>query len=233
MWLLQNLGHNQFFYITNTMHDETQLWMTKPSGERGRGGQKKRRRVLGASGQVTHGDRDGVKEDVDVFRAPRILEDYTARNCASVVARPDDAAGLLPTGDALPPAAFFGSLMSSDSHDVNKLLSKLIVAEQKGLPGAGFRCHLPSYCCQHKVGSFIEAVTKYLGVHSPSFCIASLLCFQDISTELAKRVDKIFDEELEVSSPIGCFSAGHRWGMPGCEIYHGQVLCPRSQPSTT
>ena len=107
--LLQKLKSDdkKFFYITNTMHDETQLWMIQSFNKRKRG--KKRCRVLAASGQVTYGDCEGVKEDADVFRAPTIIEDYTALNCASVVARPDDAAGLLPTGDALPPAVFLAA----------------------------------------------------------------------------------------------------------------------------
>ena len=163
---------SEFFYITNTMHDETQLWV-KGKGRKTSG--KRRRRVLAVSGQVTYGDGEGVKEDIDIIRTPRILEDYTARNCASVVARPDDVAGLLPIGDARPPAAFLCSLMASDSHSVNKLLSKYIIAELKLWAGDGFCCHIPSYCCQHKVGSCIEAVTKQLGVYSPAFCIASVL----------------------------------------------------------
>ena len=54
------------FYITNTMFDETQLWVRMLRGGR-RLSRKKRRRVLAASGQVTWGDVGGPSEDAGFF----------------------------------------------------------------------------------------------------------------------------------------------------------------------
>ena len=188
------------FYITNTMHDETQLWL-RDLGKRKR---KKRRRVLAAFGQVTWGDESGVREDCDTFRVPAILPVYTAATCANVVAAPDDATGLLPRGSALPRVSYFASLMSTDSHSVNKLLSKLVVSQLEELrserPGCNF-FHLPSYCCQHKTGNTVESVTKYLQVYSPAFCVASLLTWGDVADDLCERIDRIIEQELLVVNP--------------------------------
>ena len=188
------------FYITNTMHDETQLWL-RDAGKRQR---KKRRRVLAAFGQVTWGDEAGVREDCDTFRIPAILADYTATACAAVVAAAKDATGILPRGSALPRVQYFASLMSIDSHSVNKLLSKLVVSQLQELrserPGCSF-FHLPSYCCQHKTGNVVESVTKYLQVYSPAFCVGSLLVWGDVSDDLCRRIDGIIERELVVVSP--------------------------------
>ena len=139
---------NGFFYITNAMHDETQLWLRRK--KKAKGG-KKRCRVLAASGQVSYGDIDRVKEDIDIIRQPEILPEYTALQCASALARPDDPTGLCPCSEVLPPAKFVGSLMATESHTDNKLVSKFVVAQPKRMPGSCLRCHAPSYCCQRKV----------------------------------------------------------------------------------
>ena len=193
---------SQAFYITNTMFDETQLWVCMQHEGR-RWSQKKRRRVLAASGQVTWGDVGGPREDADVFRPPVVLKDYTAACCASVVARGDDAAGLLPRGDARPQAKYHGSMMAADSHSVNKLLSKWVASELERLfpepEQASF--HLPSFCTQHKTGNVVEAVTKYLDLHKPAFCLASLLAFGDVAEDLGKLLQQVMSTELEIMTP--------------------------------
>ena len=81
----------------------------------------------------------------------------------NVLARGDDAAGLLPLGDARPQARYHGSMMAADSHSVNKLLSKWVVSEMERLFPDCRSFHLPSFCTQHKTGHVVEAVTKYFG----------------------------------------------------------------------
>ena len=197
---------SQAFYITNTMFDETQLWVSMSRvGRMPREGrkisQKKRRRVLAASGQVTWGDVGGPREDADVFRPPVVLQDYTAANCANVLARGDDAAGLLPLGDARPQAKYHGSMMAADSHSVNKLVSKMVASELERLFPDCRSFHLPSFCTQHKTGNVVSAVTKYLDLHKPAFCLASLLAFGDVASDLLKLLQQVMSNELEILTP--------------------------------
>ena len=115
------------FYITNNMFDETKLLVG--GFDRGR----KRQAVLAASGQVTWKPSDvDVIHDQDVIRPPTVLKQYTAATCRNVVAASDDPAGLVPcAGSGRPLARFIRSLMATDQHSVNVLLSKWTVAEQR------------------------------------------------------------------------------------------------------
>ena len=202
------------FYITNTMHDETQLWLRQPKRKKKsqtKRTAKMRHRILAAAGQVSYGFQDGVKEDIDIFRQPTVLPEYTARQCASTLARPEDPTGLCPSSDVLPPAKYVGVLMASDSHAVNKLVSKFTTSQlEQPVPGNPncLRCHIPAYCCQHKVGGCVEAVTKYLGVYSPAFCIATLLSFAEVASDLSGRVADLIEKELVVIDPVEAVAQG-------------------------
>ena len=116
-----------YFYITNNRFDETKLFL----GGFGRG--RKRQAVLAASGQVTWKSSDSdVIHGEDVIRPPAVLKRYTAAVCSRIVAAPDDPAGLAPgAASGRPLARFVGSLMATDQHSVNVLLSKWAVAEQR------------------------------------------------------------------------------------------------------
>ena len=72
--------------------------------------------------------------------------------------KPDDSAGLLPQGDAVPKAKYVGCLTATDSHSVNKLVSKWISKSHTGLGPT--RVHVPSYCTQHKTGNAVQQVSE-------------------------------------------------------------------------
>ena len=192
------------FYITNNMFDETKLFVG--GFDRGR----KRQCVLAASGQVTWKSSDShVIHDQDVIRAPAVLKRYTAATCRQAVAAPDDPTGLVPrAGEHRPLAKFIGSLMATDQHSVNVLLSKWVVAEQRrqeaeeaeeaaadAAPAAP-RFHIPTYCIQHKTGSAVERVTEFLGLLSPAFCIASSLSWGNLADDLDALLLKTIEDDL-------------------------------------
>jgi hypothetical protein len=192
----QAISHTQpyDFHITNNMFDETQL----PVAGYGRG--VKRQRVLGASSQVTWKAPQSSVQDQKIIRAPTVLSRYTAATCVEAVGAPDDPFGLHPVhDDARPLAKFYGSLMSTDQHSVNVLTSKWVVQQQLAAGDNFF--HAVCYCTQHKTGAVVEAVTKFLGLLSPSFCIAACLSYGNLAEDIEKNVRGILDEVLVVSDP--------------------------------
>ena len=104
-------------YITNNMFDETKLHVAAPGGRRA-----KRRSTIAHLCQVTAVDKH-------IIRPPALVKSYTAASNAAVVALPTDPFGLVPPKVDLPTATFYGFLAATDSHSVNKLLSKYISAE--------------------------------------------------------------------------------------------------------
>ena len=70
-----------------------------------------------------------------------------------------------------------------------------------GDPQKPFAVHLPQYCCQHMTGNVVEACTKFLGVLSPTFCMASCLSHGDIADQLLADVDDYIEKNLEVDDP--------------------------------
>ena len=121
------------YQIINTMRDETKLWVQQDSVN-GRGQRRtKKRRILSSHSQVRWCTAAGLVETVDVCRQPRMLQSYTAASVATCVAHPTDPAGLCPSADVRPLALWRGSLMSSDSHAVNKLLWKFVQSQDDDL----------------------------------------------------------------------------------------------------
>ena len=88
----------------------------------------------------------------------------------NVTSKADDTSGIMPCGDALPSAKYYGSIMSSDSHQVNALTSK---TASLLLPGNHF--HVWARCTQHKTGSVCEEVAKKWGLLPSSLCLANLM----------------------------------------------------------
>ena len=186
------------FHINNNMFDESQLWLkTRPGG--GRSHRKMRHRVLAAASQVTRRAPRGITEDIDVLRPPVVMERYTAATCASVLGDPDDIVGFFPKARAAPRAKYLASVTATDSHAVNKLVSKWIAAGQGSEDGTRF--HIASYCTQHKTGNAVQQVTEYLGLIGPGFALASCLATSDISGSLDVELRRVLDEELDVVSP--------------------------------
>ena len=183
------------FYITNNMHDETRLYLS------GFGRATKRQRVLAASGQVTWKPAGGLVQDADVFRSPAVLRNYTAAHCATVVADPLDPTSLYPgSNENRPLAKYRGSLQATDQHSVNVLMEKVIVQRQEnGDDGTSFE--LTCFCTQHKTGHVVEEVTKFLGLLSPSFCIASCLSQGDLGEEVDTKLRSTLDCVLDVVDP--------------------------------
>ena len=183
------------FYITNNMHDETRLYLS------GFGSAAKRQRVLAASGQVTWKPAGGLVQDADVFRSPVVLRNYTAAHCATVVADPLDPTSLYPgPNENRPLAKYRGSLQATDQHSVNVLMEKVTVQRQNDFDD-GTSVEMTCFCTQHKTGSTVEEVTKFLGLLSPSFCIASCLSQGDLGEEVEAKLHSTLDCMLDVVDP--------------------------------
>ena len=183
------------FHINTNMFDETQLWLKAP----GRSTRKKRRRVLASATQVTRRARGGTTTDADVLRAPATMKRYTAATCAGILGKPEDSAGLLPEGEAAPKATYIASLTATDSHSVNRLVSKWISESQTGLGPT--RVHVPSYCTQHKTGNAVQQVSEYLGLIRPGFALASCLQTGEIAERLDFELRMVLELGLDVVDP--------------------------------
>ena len=184
------------FQINNLMFDETQLWLK----EGRQGCSKKRRRVLATASQVARKAPGGSIVDMDVLRPPVEMKRYTSGTCVSILGKPDDSAGLLPQGDAVPKVRFLACLTAFDSHSVNKLVSKWVAAQQEDLEGPP-RFHVASYCAQHKTGTAVQLVSEYLGLIRPGFALASCLATGSISDDLDCELRAVLDQELDVIDP--------------------------------
>ena len=162
------------FHINNLMFDETQLWLRLKTGN------KKRRRVLASASQVTRRAPGATIVDMDVLRPPVEMDHYTAATCAAILGRPDDTAGLLPRGDAVPAAQYVGTLTAFDSHSVNKLISKWVSTEQEDLEPPRF--HVASFCTQHKSQDWQRSATglRSQTLRVPRFDPAAWFCFSQL-----------------------------------------------------
>ena len=103
------------------MFDETQLYIAAPGGRRA-----KRRRTIAHNSQITYQEEGAEVTDVGVLRAPAVVLRCTAASTAAVVGKPTDPCGIQP--DSMPHASYYGILTATDSHSVNKLVSKWISA---------------------------------------------------------------------------------------------------------
>ena len=138
------------FFISNHMHDETKLWVAAPGG-----GRAKRRRVLAQGCQISYKAPNALETvDIDVIRPPSLLQQYNADTCAAVVADPTDLFGLNPSESVQSKAAFYGYLQATDSHSVNKKLSKWLAVQVRGR-------NIKNGHCQHKIPTpeLVEADT--------------------------------------------------------------------------
>jgi hypothetical protein len=172
------------YWITNTMSDETKLPFGKHT--------PRKRRCLAWHSQCTWRVADGDKDiDVDIIRPPRLLQAYTAANCWDLLGEKNDSASLCPEGDALPEAMYHARLTATDSHTVNKLVSKFAANE---LPENHF--HVAAYCTQHRTGSVCEEVSKRWGLLSPAFCLATQLEHGDFIDSLRTSVVEVLRKFL-------------------------------------
>ena len=108
-------------YLTNSMFDETKLYVAAPGGRRA-----KRRRTIAHGCQITYQEHGATVTDVDVVRPPALVLRCTAASTAAVVGKPTDPCGIAP--EVLPCAPYYGILTATDSHSVNKKVSKWISA---------------------------------------------------------------------------------------------------------
>ena len=76
--------------------------------------------------QITYQEQGEAVTDVDVVRAPSLVLQCTAATTAAVGGKPADPCGIQP--DVMPSAPYYGILTATDSHSVNKLVSKWISA---------------------------------------------------------------------------------------------------------
>ena len=173
------------FAITNNMHDETKLPLGWPS--------TKRQSVLAWHSQLTIGMHSGPTEDHDVLRPPKVLKAYNGATVWTMIAQEDDTAGMRPQGDALPQADYYGFLSATDSHSVNKLLSKFTIASLQNR-----EYHICSLCTQHRTGSVCEEVSKQWGLLPPSFCLASQMRNADFHEDIHEGVAVILSKFLQV-----------------------------------
>ena len=107
------------YYITNNMFDETKLFVAAQGGHRA-----KRRRTLAQGCQITYKMPSARAVDIDIIRAPALVLRCTAAACAGVVGQPKDPFGIGPDCETLPKAPYYAFLKATDSHAVNKLVSK-------------------------------------------------------------------------------------------------------------
>ena len=155
---------------------------------------KKRQRVLAASGQVTWKPRNVGVQDEKVHSPPQVLRRYTAATCAVAVAKPDDPfLESIHKISTRPKAKFYCSLMATDQHSVNVLLSKWVVMRQSEV-GSNNLFHAASFCTQHKTGAVVEVVTEFLGLLSQSFCLAACVSngefMDDVLANARKHLEK-------------------------------------------
>ena len=71
-------------------------------------------------------------------------------------------------------------------------------------PSQPFRCHVAAYCTQHKTGNAVEQISKFLGVLSPSFCLASCLANGEVSDSLHAAICKLIDDNWASSTRPIC-----------------------------
>ena len=190
------------YWITNTMYDETKL----PFGKH----VNRKRRCLAWHYQCTWRVDGGDSEhdvDVDIVRSPRLLQAYTAANVWQLVGAADDPASLCPTGNALPDAKFHGRLTASDSHVVNKLVSKYAASI---LPENHF--HAAAYCTQHRTGSVCEEVSKKWGLMSPSFCVATQMEHGDFIDSLRTSVVAVLNKYLHCVDHVDIVADDYEYG---------------------
>ena len=55
-------------------------------------------------------------------------------------------------------------------------------------------------------------MTKYLDLHKPAFCLASLLAFGDVAEDLRKLLQHVMTSELEILTPEEAIVHGLRPG---------------------
>ena len=68
-------------------------------------------------------------------------------------------------------------------------------------PNEPFHVHVASFCSQHKTGTAVESITKFLGVLSPSFCLASCLANGDVADKLYIAICDLLDRNMDVCDP--------------------------------
>ena len=76
-----------------------------------------------------------------------------------------------------------------------------LLPAEKPSPNEPFYCHVAAFCTQHKTGNAVEQITKFLGVLSPSFCLASCLANGDVADKLYNGICELLDRNLDVKDP--------------------------------
>ena len=165
------------------MYDETKLPFGKPACSK--------RRCLAWHTQCTITDSDGHVTDRDVTRPPRVMAGYTAGTVWNIVAQPGDVMGLAPMDDALMDAKYQTTMTTSDSHEVNKAVSKHLVDV---LPPTHF--HIRSLCAQHRAGATCEDVGNKFGLLPGSMCVANLFEQDDFKRDLETAVTQVLFKYL-------------------------------------
>ena len=64
-----------------------------------------------------------------------------------------------------------------------------------------FWAHVASYCVQHKTGNAVEVMTKFLGLLSPSYCLATVLAHGDTADNLMDTIKVYIARNLQVKDP--------------------------------
>ena len=135
-------------------------------------------------------DNDTVV-DIDVARAPQVMGRYTAATLAAVMGNESDLFGISPSPETLPACSLRATMTTSDSHSVNKLLSKWL-----SLTPEPNHFHLASYCIQHRTGSVCEAIGAQWGFMPGTFCLATQLEHKDFYTDVENAVKQVVSKYL-------------------------------------
>ena len=87
---------------------------------------------------------------------------------------------------------YHARLTATDSHAVNKLVSKFV--SSKKMPENHF--HVAAYCTQHRTGTVCEEVSKRWGLLPPAFCLATQLEHGDFIDSLRTSVVEVLRKYL-------------------------------------
>ena len=218
----QSLAEDLDYYITGHVFDETKLWYIL----QGKG--YKRWSTLAFHTQVSWGDAAGA-HDEDVIRKPVAMERYSAATQWAIMTE-DPVAGILPCYGSRPQAKFYGTLLSMDSHRVNKLTVKVL-----RLTMPADHLLLPNWCLQHQVGNTASAICVYLCIFTRVWTLCKTFCEGDFFVSLLKHMHDGLDDEddgLEVVDPELFQLSPGDWGQDFSKIILDRCFKSSREPGS-
>jgi hypothetical protein len=176
------------FYIRNCMWDETQLALREHRQ------QVADQSVLAQHMQITWANDEGVT-DADLVRPPSVLSEATAATMWAALTAGGDPLGLGLGESVWPAARHHGLLSICDGSAANRLVIKVMEAKQ------GEKVvRLSGLCAQHSTAAVVEAVTRRLGILSPTFAAAVTLKRGGFCRKLREEVRVLLQDRLAIAT---------------------------------